>query len=195
MFGSSVIRTGDLYTNPVTGERATVRQGTDHAGDGRLLVDLHVLPGGAVAGEHVHDGLTERFEVLSGTVGFRLDGREEVARAGDSIEVGPGRRHDWWNAGHDAANVLVEISGPQTARFEQLIVTFFGLAHDGKVNAKGMPDLLQLAVIADEFGDVVRFTHPPRAVQRLLFGLLAPIGRRSGRRAVYAHHRSAVISS
>ena len=35
--------------------------------------------------------------------------------------------------------------------------------------------LLQLAVFAREFDDVIRFTRPPRIVQRVLFGLLAPI--------------------
>lgn len=190
-----MIRTGDVYTNPVTGERCVVRRGTDREGDGRLLVDLHVQPGGAVAAEHVHDSLAEHFEVLSGTLGLRLHGREEIATAGRIVEIAPGVPHDWWNAGGDEAHVLVEVRGPATERFEQLIVTLFGLAHDGKVNAKGMPDPLQLAVIADEFADVIRFTRPPRPVQRVLFGVLAPLGRARGRRAVYPHHRETVISS
>jgi hypothetical protein len=39
-----------------------------------------------------------------------------------------------------------------------------------------MPNPLQLAVFAREFDDVIQFTHPPRVVQRLLFGLLTPLG-------------------
>lgn len=38
-----------------------------------------------------------------------------------------------------------------------------------------MPNLLQLALIAQEFEDVIRFTHPPQFVQRLLFAVLAPL--------------------
>jgi quercetin dioxygenase-like cupin family protein len=190
-----MIQTGAVYTNPVTGEYCVVRQGTDHKGDGRLLVDLHVQPGGAVAGEHVHPSLVERFEVIAGTVGFRKAGVEAVASPGERVEVLPGVAHDWWNAGDDEAHVLVEVEGALVERFEQLIVTIFGLAHDGKVDAKGMPDLVQLAVIADAFGDVIVFTKPPRAVQRALFGVLAPIGRRRGRRAVYPHHRQTVITA
>jgi hypothetical protein len=91
--------------------------------------------------------------------------------------------------------VLVELSGPDAERFEQMLVTIFGLAHDGKVNKKGMPGPLQLAVIADEFDDVIRFTKPPPAVQRVVFGVLAPLGRALGRRAFYDHHRAAVITS
>ena len=183
---------GDVFTNPVTGERCVVRE-TDE-GSGRTLVDLYVEPGGAVVGEHVHDNLTERFEVLEGSVGFRIDGREQIAEPGRRSEVAPGVPHDWWNAGDTTAHVLVEVEGPVAARFEELIVTLFGLAHDGKVNAKGMPDPLQLSLIATEFDDVIRFTRPPRLVQKAAFAVLAPIARATGRRATYAHHRGLVVS-
>ena len=46
------------------------------------------------------------------------------------------------------------------------------------VNRQGMPNFLQLAVFAREFDDVIPFTHPPRVVQRLLFGLLTSPGVR-----------------
>ena len=64
--------------------------------------------------------------------------------------------------------------------FEQLIETMFTLAADGKVNRKGMPNPLRLAVIANHhFGDV-RLPFPPAWLQRLglLFG--APVGRLLG---------------
>ena len=41
------------------------------------------------------------------------------------------------------------------------ILSFFGLAHDGRTDAKGMPHFLQLVLFALEFDDVIRFT-PPR---------------------------------
>jgi mannose-6-phosphate isomerase-like protein (cupin superfamily) len=187
-----VANPGDVFTNPVTGERCVVRESDEAAG--RALVDLYVTPGGAVAGEHVHDHLVERFEVLEGQVGFRIAGRERIAGPGHRSEVAAGVAHDWWNAGDTTAHVLVEVDGPLAAKFEELIVTLFGLAHDGKVNAKGMPDPLQLALIATEFEDVIRFTRPPRAVQKALFAVLAPIARARGRRATYPHHRDVVVT-
>jgi hypothetical protein len=45
--------------------------------------------------------------------------------------------------------------------------------------------MLQLALIAQEFSDVVVFRSPPPAVQRVLFGALAPIARWRGYRATY----------
>jgi hypothetical protein len=43
-------KAGEVYENPVTGERAVVRVGTEETGGERLVVDLHVRPGGAVIG-------------------------------------------------------------------------------------------------------------------------------------------------
>jgi hypothetical protein len=47
-----------------------------------------------------------------------------------------------------------------------MIKNLYGLAQDGKTNAKGMPNLLQAALFAREFEDVLRFTKPPRPVQQ-----------------------------
>jgi hypothetical protein len=48
-----------------------------------------------------------------------------------------------------------------------------------------MPNLLQLALVAREFSDVIVFRSPPLVVQRALFGVLAPIARWCGYRATY----------
>ena len=176
-------RVGDVLENPVTGERTVVRVGTEESGGELLVVDLYVRPGGAVAGEHVHPSIAESFTVVGGRVGFRLDGRDSIAEPGQRLHVPAGVVHDWWNAGDEEAHVVVEIS--PGARFEEMVCNIFGLARDGKTNAKGMPNLLQLALIAREFDDVLQFTTPPRWVQRLLFGLLAPIARARGYRGSY----------
>ena len=69
-------------------------------------------------------------------------------------------------------------------RFEMLIGMLFGLANDGKVDRKGRPGPLQGAVIAQEFADVIVFTNPPPAVQKIALGLLAPLGRLLGYKAI-----------
>jgi hypothetical protein len=68
------------------------------------------------------------------------------------------------------------------------IRTAFGLAQDGKTNRRGMPNLLQLALFAREFDDVIRFTRPPRLVQQVLFTVLTPIARLAGYRGCYAEY-------
>jgi hypothetical protein len=66
-----------------------------------------------------------------------------------------------------------------------MLETLFGLAELGHVDAKGMPNLLQLSLIGQEFSDTVQFRQPPPAVQRVVFGAVAPIARRLGYRATY----------
>jgi quercetin dioxygenase-like cupin family protein len=163
-----------------------VRVGTEKSGGELLVSDLYVRPGGALAGEHIHPVIHESFTVVRGRVGFRLDGREAVAGPGKRLHVLPGMVHDWWNAGDEEAHVVVEIR--PGGRFEEAIRNSFGLAQDGKTNAKGMPNLLQAALFAREFEDVLYFTKPPRAVQKVLFAVLAPIARLLGYRGSYPEY-------
>jgi hypothetical protein len=137
-------------------------------------------------GEHIHPAIEERFTVLRGQVGFRLSGRVATAEPGMTLCVSPGTPHDWWNAGPCEALVRVEVR--PAARFEAFIANAFGLAQDGRVNKRGMPNLLQLALLAREFDDVVQFTRPPRVVQRVFFSLLAPLARLLGYRGSYPEY-------
>jgi quercetin dioxygenase-like cupin family protein len=182
-----VSRLGDVYENRVTGEHAVVLRGDEDADGQSALVHLAVQPHGAVVGEHVHPRIRERFRVVSGRLGLRLNGRESTLTAGQEAVAEPGVPHDWWNAGDDVADVLVELSPPD-ARFEQMIATLFGLANAGRTNAKGMPDPLQLALIGREFADVIRFTRPPAFVQKPAFAVLGALGRARGKRGVYPEY-------
>ena len=178
--------TGDVIENPVTGEQAVVRVGTAETAGAFCEVDLYVRPGGAVVGEHWHPAMDERFTVLRGRVDFRLDDQVRTAEAGSEIHVAAGMRHDWWNAGDEEARVRIEFR--PAARFEAMILNLFGLAQDGKTNARGLPNVLQLALFAREFEDVIRLTYPPRALQIVLFGLLAPLARLLGYRGSYPEY-------
>ena len=179
-------KAGDVIENPVTGERVVVRVGTEGSGGDLLAIDGYIKPGGAVTGEHVHPTIDEDFTVLRGRVGFRIDGRESIAEPGKRLHVPAGTAHDWWNAGEEEALVRVEIR--PGARFEEMALNLFGLAQDGKTNSRGMPNLLQAAIFAREFSDVLYFTRPPLWVQRLLFGSLAWLARLLGYRGSYPEY-------
>jgi Cupin domain len=159
-----------------------VREGSEDTAGERLVGDLYIRPGGAVAGKHTHAYITERFKVVAGTVRFHLDGRDQIARPGEPVEVPPGVVHDWWNVGDDQAHVLVDIRPAE--RFELMIQNLYGLANDGQANARGVPRLLPLALFAREFRREGEFVRPPRIVQRLLFGALAPLARARGYKAI-----------
>src|SRR5271156_1186407 len=79
-----------------------------------------------------------------------------VAEPGLKLIVSPETPHDWWNVGPEEAVVRLEMR--PAARFEAM----------------------QLAVFARDFDDVMQLTEPPRIMQRILFGLLAPLARLLG---------------
>jgi quercetin dioxygenase-like cupin family protein len=176
------VRAGEIYENRVQGDRFVVREGSEDTGGERLVGDLYIRPAGAVAGKHVHAYITERFQVLAGTVRFHVDGRDELARPGEQVKVPPGVVHDWWNVGDDEAHVLVDIRPAE--RFELMIENLYGLANDGKANPRGVPRLLPLALFAREFRREGEFIRPPRIVQRILFAALAPLARARGYNAI-----------
>jgi hypothetical protein len=72
-------RAGELAWNPVTGERGVVLEGPEENDERRLVVELHVSPGGAVVGEHLHPAIKERFEVLEGRLEVKLAGKSSEA--------------------------------------------------------------------------------------------------------------------
>jgi quercetin dioxygenase-like cupin family protein len=177
------IEPGEIFENPVTRERAIIIELPWQNTDGRAVAELTALPGARVVGEHLHPALHESFSVLRGELTVVHDGQRSMLRAGETEQIEPGVWHDWFNEADVDAVVHVEVTPGE--RFAHMIETLFGLAREGHVNQKGMPNLLQLALTAQEFSDVIVLRKPPPAVQRTVFGALGPIARRRGYRATY----------
>jgi quercetin dioxygenase-like cupin family protein len=173
-----MIRPGDRLENPITGEVLVFHRTSEETGGESLLVETIVRPDGFVAAAHVHPYQTERFEVLEGLLGLRLEDKELLAKPGDVAIVPPGAPHRFWNAGEGEARFLCEVR--PALRFESLIETIFTLAAEGKTNRKGMPNPLRLAVIAKAHFDTVRLPFPPAAVQCAGLALGAPLGKLLG---------------
>ena len=178
-----MIRTGDTIENPVTGERMTFRKTAADTGGEAVVVELVVQPHGAVAAAHVHPSQEERFQVLRGSIGFKLGREKLVLGPGQRVTVPAGTPHKFWNAGDGGAHFICEVR--PALQFEQLLETMFALAADGKTNRKGMPNPLRLAVIADAHFDTVQIPFPPALVQRLGLMAGAPLGRLFGYQATY----------
>ena len=83
-------RAGQVFTNPVSGERVVILTDPDAHPERVLVGHLFVAPGGRVAAEHYHPTITERFHVLEGQVGFMIGGSERVLGAGEHAEVPAG---------------------------------------------------------------------------------------------------------
>ena len=186
------IQVGEVWENPVTRERATILELPYTNPEGRTVAELTALVGARVVGEHRHPAIVERFTVLEGELTLKRDGQTSIVREGETAVVEAGVWHDWWNASDRNARVRVEITPGE--RFAHMIETLFGLARLGYTNAKGMPHPLQLALFAREFSDVLVFRSPPPAVQRAIFGALAPLAHWRGYHATYPQISRTVLA-
>src|SRR5947208_1487333 len=173
-----MISAGDTIHNPITGERLVFRKTSRETGGQAVVIETYVQPNGFVAAAHVHPSQEERFEVLSGEVGFRIGREKVVAGPGQRLTVPAGTPHKFWNAGDEVAHFVCEVS--PALEFESLLETMFALATDGKTNRKGMPNPLRLAVIANAHFDTVQLPFPPAILQKVALALGSPVGKLFG---------------
>ena len=181
--------TGQIVENPVSGERIEFLRTAADTGGELLEVELTLAAGGRVPGAHVHPEQEERFEVLEGTMKFRLGLRTIVAEPGDTVVVPAGRVHKFTNAGDGEARARVQIT--PALDMEDLFTTTADLAADGHVLASGMPKPLHLALFVRRFRREVRAPFPPAAVVHALMAPLAALARRRGHDARYSAPRPA----
>jgi len=179
-----MIQIGDTIENPVTGERLVFRKTSRETGGQAVVIETFVQPNGFVAAAHVHPSQEERFEVLRGSVGFKVGRKKLVAGPGQRVTVPAGTPHKFWNAGEEEAHFVCEVR--PALQFESLLETMFALAADGKTNRKGMPNPLRLAVIANAHFDTVQLPFPPALLQRIALAMGSPLGRLVGYGSTYA---------
>jgi quercetin dioxygenase-like cupin family protein len=177
-----MIHPGDTLENPVTGEVLTFRRTAAETSGELVVVETVVQPDGFVAAAHVHPSQTERFEITRGALGLQIGGDTVTARAGDAVVVPPGTAHRFWNDGDEPASFICEIR--PALGFESLIETMFALAAQGRTNKRGLPNPLQLAVVAKAHFDTVQLPFPPVFLQRAGLAAAAPLGRLLGYRPV-----------
>ncbi len=170
---------GQTLENPASGERITIRE-TAATTDGELLaIDLELPAGRRVpGGQHIHPKQEERFEVVEGTMRFKLGRKRVVAGPGDVVVVPAGQKHDFANVGDDDALVRVEVR--PALKMEELFETAVGLAEQGRTFMGGIPKPLDLALFTEEFEDEVQGAFPPRWMQRMVLAPLAALARRRG---------------
>jgi len=169
---------GQEIVNSRTGQRMTfVELSYD-----TLRIDS-INPAGVDGREplHIHPKQVSGAEVLAGGLVFEVDGERRPVDAGESISIPAGTVHRFWNEGDEDAHSIHSFR--PALDIADFFETLFALANAGELDAKGMPKLLQLAVMVPEFGDEIRPVSPPWPVLQALTAVLAPIARARGYRA------------
>jgi quercetin dioxygenase-like cupin family protein len=126
--------------NAVTGERIVFLR-TGEETDGELLemdnfwarID-HRTP------EHIHPAMEERWEVIAGSVRFKIGGLEQTAGPGDTIVAPAGTPHTARNVGEKPAHLRIQMR--PALRWQEFVERLFTLADSGQGNAQEMPEAL-----------------------------------------------------
>lgn len=164
---------GDALDDPRFGERVAV---LDVAADA-LRLAVTATPGPSRRPTSAHPRQSERFEVVAGTLGLTVAGREHLLGPGQSLVVPPGTRHRPRNAGTDELRFTAELR--PTLRFPAFLAAITAANQSGK---EGLPYLFLAAQALARFPDEERPTPLPRAVERALFAALGGLGRLLGHR-------------
>ncbi len=168
-----MISPGQTLENPVTGERFTFTHTAATTGGELLAFDFSLRPGGAVPIAHVHPHQTERFEVVAGTMQFRVGRRKRLAHPGDVVEIAPGVAHSFANAGEGEARLRVEVR-PALA-MEDMFAEVIAMAQAGRMTRRGLPrNVFELAALARTYDREAHAAMFSLGVQRVL---LAPFVR------------------
>jgi quercetin dioxygenase-like cupin family protein len=167
-------REGQEIFNPRTGQRMTFVELRDDL----LRIESVNPPSAEREPVHVHPNQESGAEVVSGSLVFEVAGEQRRLGVGDTISVPANTPHRFWNdADEDARSIQFFRPALDIASFFE---TFFALAREDKLDAKGTPRPLQLAVMVPEFGKEIRPVSPPWPILRVLTAALGPIARLRG---------------
>lgn len=167
----------DSIENPVTGQKVTFLMQTEDV----LVTEWVVQSGRPSDPVHIHPNQEERVQVVAGRIRRNLgSGRSDQLGQGGEWVIPAGTRHTWENATAEPIRLRIEFR--PALRTAEFMTRIYGLAAAGKTNARGVPNPLQVAVLATQYAPEIQITSPSPAVQRVAFAILAPIARRLGYR-------------
>ena len=161
--------------NAITGDRMEFVR-SPLLGDGDMLEFRCTLPPLAIGAPlHVHDTMTESFEVIVGALEIdRGNGRKQTLQPGEKLVLAPGTPHAFRNPLR-RETVFVTTASPGI-ELERFLRSLYGLANAGATYRSGAPrnSLAMAAVLARMDMPVVGL---PRGLQKAGIRLLAHLAR------------------
>ena len=187
------LKAGSRALNPTTGSTWEVIEGEVETEGRGFTLEVVCLPGSEPdVLEHVHTSWTESFEIVSGKARYQVAGEERDASTGDTITLPPNKPHIHpWNIGNKKLvyRQKATFETPSQEAFQEVVGTFFtlfGMAGEGKVNAKGLPrNPLQFAATLKTLVKNGGYdAQVPKFAQDLVAGTLGRLAENCGYRAV-----------
>jgi mannose-6-phosphate isomerase-like protein (cupin superfamily) len=177
-----MIETGRTYTNPKSGGKITF---LTPLRIGEPVEVERTLPSGTGKGNaHVHLDLTERFEVVSGTVVVEVGRDRHRLAESETLEVPVGTPHrNPFNEGPGEATFRL-VASPMSRFFEAYAETYVSLFTQGRVNRQDELGVLQISPICHATNGQSFIAGAPIGLQKVTLPLMAGIGRLLGNRPV-----------
>jgi mannose-6-phosphate isomerase-like protein (cupin superfamily) len=142
-------RAGDELVNPITGERIVFRKTAAETEGALLEMDDFWMRPGHRAPAHVHPGMRERWQLITGTASFVIGGVERSAKRGEVVVANPGVAHQAWNATTEPVHLRIEMR--PALRWETFVERLFALSADAHRSGHGQPDATRLLELVREF--------------------------------------------
>jgi len=180
---TEMIRQSDRIVNARTGQVMIFLKTAEKTNGQLLQIDCVSPPTTAREPEHIHPFQENKFEIISGTCTFSINGTEKIAKQGDVVVIPPKVRHRFWNSENTDAHYIQEFR--PALKIDEFFETFFALSRDGKLNEKGIPNFFHASLIMLKYKDEIRVTSPPWPLQLLTYWTLAPVGLLMGYRSRY----------
>lgn len=172
-----------VVSNPVTGQQIRFLQTSNDTEGSLLEMESCYAPHSVESMPHYHPKQHETFTVLEGSIQVRLNGKVTTLHTGEQLQIPANTIHSVWNAA--AAKATINWKVQPALSTEYFLETAMGLAAEGKVNAEGLLSMLQTSLLVRYYQNVFRLTKPSFALQKILFGALAPLAKLAGYKAVY----------
>lgn len=134
--------------NPIIKDRVTFAKTAEETDGAYSLLEIELQPGGGNE-MHYHKQFSEAFTAVDGELGVEVEGETFTLQPGESTTVAVGVKHRFFNPTDRPIRFTVKLE-PGSHAFEQSLRILYGLARDGKTNARGIPTkMAHLALLAE----------------------------------------------
>ncbi|QHT66460.1 cupin domain-containing protein [Rhodocytophaga rosea] len=158
------------FINPHTGDRLIIVKDTLSTKGSLLGMEAIYKQTKEFAPEHYHPFQEERFEVLSGTLRTKINGKVRDFQAGEVFVIPVGTPHGMHNAHEEPVHFSWEIR--PALRSEAMFTRLYESLHTNKLDKKGRPSLKVTLSILSDFQREFRLTAIPLFLQKIIFGVI-----------------------
>ncbi|MCG3167285.1 MAG: hypothetical protein POELPBGB_03072 [Bacteroidia bacterium] len=164
----------------ITGEKLIFKGIARDAKGEYLEVENEIKPG-AGPPMHVHYRQEEALTVVTGKIGYKLQGGEEkFAGVGETVHFKAGVAHRFWNAGDDLLRCTGYVRPPDN------LVYFLTEIYKSTNENGGRPGNFDAAYLSMRYKSEFAMTEIPVFVQNVIFPITVFFGKLAGKHKKYA---------